>query len=281
MSDLPVSELTVKELQRAAELASQDIEALFAQPFLEGIVKGEDRSGWIGIIHVGLWPTSDGFEKKYIIHTSLEGKGHKSRNVEADKIKGFFIAKRIMNTMYDDTRTVYTPAIKGHRILQDDEDRRIVIRDVYVNYEPRILPYNEEGVTSKDYAYFLGRDMTRFMYVGMTNAPRHIRPNFSRSSIRKTCMIDLDQFDPRTFYWNAVDRYPIDSVSYDVLLKHEAVFLHDVGLYFLENHLPKVLNNRERIVKDLKSCYFNGFADEVKSMKGNKISSKTISRFYV
>lgn len=279
MSGHLVSELTVKELRRAEELATEDMEALLTQPFLEGIVKGEDRSGWIGIIHVGLWPTSDGYEKRYIIHTSLEGRGHKTRNVEDDKIKGFFMAKRVMRAMLDDSRSVYTPAIKGHKIVHEDNDREVLIRDIYVNYEPRILAYNEEEITPKDYAYLLGKELTRFMLVGMTNAPRHIRPNFSRPSVRTTCMIDLDKFDPRTFYWNAVDRFPKESLNYYVLIKHETIFLHDVGLYFLENHLPKELDNFNNIVRELKNTYFDGFADEIKRIKGNKIGEQIISQF--
>ena len=279
MSGHLVSELTVKELRRAEELASEDMEALLTQPFLEGVVKGEDRSGWIGIIHVGLWPTSDGYEKRYIIHTSLEGRGHKTRNVEGDKIKGFFMAKRVMRAMLDDSRSVYTPAIKGHNIVYEDNDREVLIRDIYVNYEPRILAYNEEGIAPKDYAYLLGKELTRLMLVGMTNAPRHIRPNFSRPSVRKTCMIDLDKFDPRTFYWNAVDRFPEDSLNYNVLIKHETIFLHDVGLYFLRNHLPKELDNFNNVIRELKNAYFDGFADEVKRIKGNKIGGQIISQF--
>ena len=94
-------------------------------------------------------------------------------------------------------------------------------------------------------------------------------------------MIDLDKFDPRTFYWNAVDRFPKDSLNYHVLIKHETIFLHDVGLYFLENLLPKDLDNFINVARKLKNTYFDGFADEVKRIKGNKIGGQIISQFFV
>lgn len=274
-----VSELTVAILKKADEQAEIDYQNLLTKPELDGVIKGEDRSGWIGIIHVGLWPVNGDFEKRYIIHTSIEGSGHRARNVEMHKIRGFFKAKRVMNTMMDETRTVYTPAIRGHKIQRVDEKLDVTTRDIYVNYEPRILAYNECGISPNEFAYFLGRDIARFMVVGMNNAPRHIRPNFSRPSIRKTCMIDLDHFDPRTFYWNAVDRYPKDHMNYTVLLQHEVSFLRDIKYYFLMNHLPQGIPENEDIIHSIQSSYFEGFADELKNLKGNDAGSAIIDRF--
>ncbi len=274
-----VSELTVAVLQQADEDAERDFQKLREQPTLEGVIKGEDRSGWFGIIHVGLWPVNGGFENRYIIHTSIEGSGNKARNVEMHKIRGFFKAKRVMRAMLDSDRTVYTPAIKGHKIIHFNEERDIQTRDIYVNYEPRILAYNECGITPKEFACFLGRDIARFMALGMNNAPRHIRPNFSRPSIRQTCMIDLDRFDPRTFYWNAVDRYPKDNMNYSVLLQHELSFLRDVKYYFLMNHLPKGVPEQQDIIEGIQSSYFDGFADEVINIKGTDAGAAIVDRF--
>ena len=274
-----ISELTVKTLVKADEGAVQDMEELFDRPFFEGVVKGEDRSGWIGKINVGLWPTNDGFEKRYIIHTSLEGTGYKRRNVEVDKIKGFFMAKHVMRAMMDESRTVYTPAIKGQKVIHDDRNRDLRIREIYTNYEPRILAYNDKGIAPDDYSFFLGRDMARFMYVGMTNAPRHIRPNYSRPSVRKTCMIDLDTFDPRTFYWNTTDRHSHESLNYQVLIKHETNFFHDVGLYFLHRLLPDAYKSDKKMIQKLRSCYLQGFAQEINNIKGSRQSDSIVSRF--
>lgn len=279
MSDLLVSELSEKHLTKAAEHAPKMMKELISRPFLEGIIKGQERSGWIGIIHLGLWPTQKGFEKKYIIHTSLEGKTRTRRNVEADKIQGFFMAKYIMRILLDTSRTVYTPAIKGHKIVYHDKEKGILNREIYVNYEPRHLAFKTEGATPKEYAYLLGRDIASFMFVGMTNAPRHIRPNFSRNSIRKTCMIDIDQFDPRTFHWNPVDLYPRDNLNYNILLGHETLFFHNVSLYFLDNLLPKELDNHDKIANQLKSDYLEGAVEKIRRLKGNKAGSNVACRF--
>jgi hypothetical protein len=278
VSHILITELTEKCLKEAVTSAQLQADELFSCSPLEGIIKGQDRSGWIGIIHVGLWPTSGEFEKKYIIHTSLEGNGRTVRNVELDKITGFFMAKYVMKNMYDSSRTVYTPAIKGQKIVYDNKVRQIRIRDVYVNYEPRHLAFTTDGITPEEYASYLGRDIVRFLYVGMTNAPRHVRPNFARNSIRKTCMIDLDQYDPRTFHWNPVDRYSPDSINYAELLKHETVFFHDVALYFLNNLLPNDLPNRAETVLKLKSHYADGAIEEIKNLKGSRITGSIVTR---
>ena len=281
MSCQLVSELTLKQYQESDQRADKTMLELFSSDSLDGVIKGEDRSGWIGTINVGLWPTNGGFEKRYIIHTSFEGSSRKKRNVESDKIKGFFTAKHIMRSMLDETRTVYTPAIKGHKVVYKDVKRNLLNREIYVNYEPRHLAYNNVGVSPEDYAYFLARDMARFMVVGMTNAPRHIRPNYSRDSIRKTCMIDLDQFDPRTFHWNLVDQHLPDSLNYEVLLSHEIIFLRDVASYFLNNLLPDDLENAQEISGKLKNLYLDGFVEEIKNLKGNKAGCLIAERFYI
>jgi len=255
MDDFLISELTRKILTRATEFAQKSMVELFSSPYMEGVIKGQERSGWIGIIHVGLWPTPEGQKKKYIIHTSLEGSNRYGRNVEGDKIYGFFMAKHIMRTLFDSSRTVYTPAIQGHKIIYTDQKKGKIIRDIYVNYEPRHLACTTPGMSPEAYACLLGRDIARFMFIGMTNAPRHIRPNFSRDSVRKTCMIDLDQYDPRTFHWNPVDLYPRNRINYYILLEHERTFFHDVALYFLDIHVPKEWDHRQETAKKLKRVY--------------------------
>lgn len=276
MSDIIVSELTQKLLNEADEFARKSMEDLCSQPTMEGVIKGQERSGWIGIIHVGLWPGPEGMEKKYIIHTSLEGTARSGRNVEWDKIHGFFMAKYIMRNLYDSTRTVYTPAVRGQKIASRDDDEKIV-REIYVNYEPRHLVHTTPGVDSYEYANLLGRDVIRFLFVGMTNASRHIRPNFSRDSIRKTCMIDLDQFDPRTFHWNSVDLYPRDSINYRILSGHEKTFFHAIALYFFDTLLPGEFVNRQEMVRKFKESYCEGAFTEIKELKGNKIGSNIAS----
>lgn len=277
MNDIFVSELTKKLLTEADEFAGKNMEDLCSQPTMEGVIKGQERSGWIGIIHVGLWPGPEGMEKKYIIHTSLEGTARSGRNVEWGKIHGFFMAKHIMRNLYDSTRTVYTPAVRGQKIASQDNDERIV-REIYVNYEPRHLVHTTPGVDSDEYAYLLGRDVVRFLFVGMTNAPRHIRPNFSRDSIRKTCMIDLDQFDPRTFHWNPVDLYPRDSINNQILSGHEKTFFHAIALYFFDTLLPKDFDNRQEMVKKFKDTYYEGAVEEINKLKGKKVGGSIVSR---
>jgi hypothetical protein len=269
-----ISELTQNMLKEAAAAASARMADLFSRPHLEGVIKGQERSGWIGIIHLGLWPTDAGMEKRYIIHTSLEGTGRTHRNVEGTKIHGFFMAKHIMNAMYDEERTVYTPAVQGHKVVYNDSQNDIVTRYIYVNYEPRHLAYTTEGLPPEEYAQLLGRDLIKFMFVGMTNAPRHVRPNYTRDSIRKTCMIDLDQFDPRTFRWNPVDLYPPDSLSYSKMADHEITFFHEIPIYFLYNHLPRDLGDLKSVHARLKSAYREGALEELRHLKGSRDASE-------
>lgn len=269
-----ISELTQKLLKEANEAALARMDSLCTEPYLEGVIKGQERSGWIGIIHLGLWPSDSGLEKKYIIHTSLEGGGRTHRNVEGTKIHGFFMAKHVMNTMYGKDRTVYTPAVQGHKIVYQDAEKDLITRYIYVNYEPRNLAYTTDNITPDEYAHLLGRDLINFMFVGMTNAPRHVRPNYRRDSVRKTCMIDLDLFDPRTFHWNPVDMYPPDSLNCSKMEDHEYTFFNEVPIYFLYNHLPADLENLKSVHVHLKSAYHEGALEELKRLKGSKTASQ-------
>lgn len=276
-----VSELTQRTLLEANREARESIEALFAQPPMEGVVKGQERSGWFGIIHVGILPDPEGPAKRCIIHTSLEGDGRRDRNVEADKIYGYFMAKSVMRSVFDDTRTIYTPAIRGQKIVHEDPGKNIRVRQIYVNYEPRHLAFTTEGIDAPEYASLLGRDIVRFMTIGMTNAPRHIRPNYLRDSVRKTCMIDIDRFDPRTFHWNAFDAHPRGSLNREALMEHENVFFRDTQQYFLNGHLPKILENREQTLRRLAESYWEGASRELVKIKGPRIGKSLSDRFRV
>ena len=94
-------------------------------------------------------------------------------------------------------------------------------------------------------------------------------------------MIDLDQFDPRTFHWNIVDQHTPDSMNYEILLSHEIVFLRDVASYFLHNLLPDHLEDAQKISNKLKNLYLNGFVEEIKNLKGNKAGCLIAERFYI
>ncbi len=273
-----ISELTKQMLKEANEVALLRKTELFSRPYLEGVIKGQERSGWIGIIHLGLWQTDTGIEKRYIIHPSLEGQGRTHRNVEDMKIHGFMMAKHIMNTMYDEDRTVYTPAIQGHKVVHTDTQKNLVIRYIYVNYEPRHLAYTTEGLTPDEYAHLLGRDLIKFMFVGMSNAPRHVRPNYTRDSVRKTCMIDLDLFDPRTFHWNPVDLYPPGNLNYDKMADHEYTFFNEIPIYFLYNHLPTDLDDLKTVHEKLINAYREGAYEELIHLKGSKDTAVIFKR---
>lgn len=264
-----ISELSRNYLYKGIELAFQDFDALISSPFLEGVIKGENRGGFSGgIVHLGLFPSTKGLEKKYIIHTSLGGSSRKIRNVEKLKIIAYMVAKYVIQLLPEELRTIYVPKIRGHKVVLEYKKGEILNREIYVDYEPRHLVFQDTGIQPKQYASFLGRDIARLMFVGMTNVPRHIRPNYNNCCF-KTCMIDLDSYDPNTFCWNIADLYSTKSLNYSILLEHEVAFLKKVSDYFLNALLPKKLNESKKISRELKITYLQSFFEEIKILKGN------------
>jgi hypothetical protein len=94
-------------------------------------------------------------------------------------------------------------------------------------------------------------------------------------------MIDIDQYDPRTFNWIIKDRFPPDSLNQEMQSNQENVFLQNVSSYFLDQFLPKDLKDYWRVVKKLKTICFDSFVEEMKNVKGSKAGMEVAMCFSV
>ena len=269
-----ISGLSVSKLKQQKETALEEFKKFKkASPF-DGIIRGEEKSGWNGMLHVGLFPDNQGnLEKKYMIHISLEGSTRNSRNVEGNKIENYFIAEKIIQLLPATMQTIQIPKIHGHKITFQHPTKDLFVREVYVDYVPRDLPFPVTHISLETFASNIGRDTARFMYAGMINVPRHVRANFSKGK-SNTCMIDMDEYDPRTFYWHFNDLFSKQSYNYKALLEREEIFFQDIADYFF---IKKTLGFHEATNESINllfNVYRISFLKEIKEIKGLDVSNR-------
>jgi len=240
---------------------------------LEGVVKfGKDRS------HRGGEPiykakfNSDGSKEACMIYTSLEREYQ--RNIAREKIINFMTSNYIiLELLPGDSRSVYAPEVIGHKVIEENKEKDFIDIEYYVRYEFRHLAFSAPGITPEDYAKFLGRDIARFMFCGLNNIARHIRPNFRDNSFR-TCMIDMYESDPRVFTWVCVDSYPEGSGNYQGLIDLcENAFFESVADYFLNAYLTDEEKTYD-LVKELQLIFTDSFVEEVERLKSIDVSDR-------
>jgi len=239
---------------------------------LEGVVKfGKDRSHRGGEpIYKANKSNPDGSKEACMIYTSLEGEGRISKARE--KIINFMVSNYIiLELLPEDSRSVYAPKMIGHKVIEKNDEKGFIDREYCVSYELRHLAYSIPKITPKDYAEFLGRDIARFMYCGLNNEPRHIRPNFRDNSFR-TSMIDMIT-EPRVFKWIVADSYTIGGANYGRQLEDENDFFKGVSNYFLNTYLPDRMRTDDTIIK-LNSIFSCSFVEEVKRLKGIDVTDR-------
>jgi hypothetical protein len=269
-----ISELTQEKLNSIIQESNKDMKNLINQSEFEGMIKGEDRSGWEGIINLGLYPLGDGNHERYIIHTSLEGEARKCRNVEWDKIRNYMIATRLLNSIPSHMQSIKVPTIIGHKIVMDNSERNISVREIYATYEPRTLAFADIVPDAQNYAYHLGTNIARFLYTGMINVRRHLRPDFTNKDKPLLRMIDLDDHDPHTFKWVCNDEFEKNSGSYNSLIDREKLFFQNASTYFLEELIPEEIKQDKANINKLKKAYYGGFISEILTFKNASVSNQ-------
>lgn len=238
---------------------------------MEGVVKfGDNRTRFGEPIYKANKYNSDGSKEMCMIYISWEGEA-RVRSIARDKVINFMVSKYVIEEiLLEDSRSVYVPDVIGHKVIEEYQDKRILNKEYYLSYEPRHIPSNIVGISLEDYAKYLGRDIARFMYCGMNNVPRHLRPNFRNNSFR-TCMIDLDVTDPRVFDWILADSYSVGGANYQGLLMLEEYFFTDAPDSFLNALLPDQMRTDD-VIKKLYAIYSDSFIEEVKGLKGVDVS---------
>ena len=272
-----VSIITGKDMREARIYSTSLFEVIFAEEIVSTVETGYSRSQYgNGAVFDGTNnESSDNFKKGRCIVHSLTIPENRNSVVEEQKIREYLFAKYILeNKLEEQLRTVYVPEVRKHGI--DEEFTNKPIGEIYVDYEPRHLVFEiADKIKPEDYAYCLGRDVARFLYMGMVNVDRHIRPNFTEKGFR-TCMIDLDTLDPGTFKWIVSDFHDVKANNYKSDIDKEQSFYKSVSEYFLNALFPNDFSQEERLkwsVK-LKNIYKKGFIQEIGNLRGKDIAKQ-------
>lgn len=265
MVKLLISELTLDKLAGARSVASKDLELLIDSPYFEDVKRSKILDGDSGNVHLGVRDEHELTRRMYAVHVVYEKAPIQSTEIR--KIEAYFAAAYLLSQLKPEERTIAVPTVIGHRFTQTDGEAGLGYREIYVDFIQKKLPSTEGQDATGLFAYLLGRDVARFMYMGMDNVPRHLIPKFDHRDLT-THMIDLDR-RPNTFRWNPRDESQQDSLNYETALQKEYHFFRETYYHFFTNKLPD----------KLKVAYLSGFVEEVRRLKGDLFNIDRFIKF--